>query len=145
MSMLYWLVGLVLSLPFYANYAGTPLPYRYMPCAGRAWKRHFPAQSNDHIRVFLRCFTDGMAFAPADKLRFAPHDKVLHVYRAIYGGRTPLGDCLECETFLQLVSERFPVSLTRLYDVWHEDVTLGELYAEAEGIGQTSAVGCHTR
>ncbi|MEM7099011.1 MAG: hypothetical protein AAF541_12190 [Pseudomonadota bacterium] len=128
MDIVFWLVVLVISIPWISEVFATPVAYRYVPCTGRHWKRMFPQQDKHSIRTFLLCFTDGMAFSPADKLRFKPSDKVLDVYRSIYGGRTPLGDHMECETFLDSLSEEFVYDLDSLYGVWHEHITLGELF-----------------
>ena len=106
-----------------------PIPYRGRACTGRAWKRAFPEAAKDRIRAFLLCFTDGMAFSATTRLKFHPNDQVLDIYRAIYGGRTPIGDQMECETFLDNLSHEFDHRMDTLLAVWHREVTLGELFA----------------
>ena len=107
-------------------------PYRDRGCAGAEWRRSFPSASEGDIRAYLECFVDGMAISPRDALKFSPNDRVLDVYRALYGGRTPLlGDHMECETFLEEVGHRFNTSIDDLLNVWHLEVTLGELFAHA--------------
>lgn len=115
-----------------------PIPYRGRACTGRAWRRAYPAAPKDQIRSFLLCSTDGMAFSSETKLKFHPNDQVLDVYRSIYGGQTPLGDHMECETFLENVSREFGCRLESLLAVWHSEVTLGDLFALA-GTQQTVA------
>ena len=128
-KLLFWLITAILALPWLSLHSGTPLPYRYHPCTGRDWKRAFPNQSANTIRSFLACLTDGFAFPTKDMLRFKPTDNVLDIYRAIYGGRTPLGDAMECETFLDNLSARFDQDHVLLYATWHEQITLEELFA----------------
>ena len=106
-----------------------PSPYRGRACTGKAWKRAFPHASKQIIRSFLECFVDGMAFSSRTKLKFHPNDQVLDVYRSIYGGRTPRGDAMECETFLENLEREFGVSMKDLLANWHPEVTLGELFA----------------
>lgn len=106
-----------------------PSPYRGRSCTGGAWRRAFPDAPKESIRHFLLCFTDGMAFSPKAKLKFHPNDQVLDVYRAIYGGRTPWGDAMECETFLENVGREFGIRTEELLVAWHREVTLGELFA----------------
>lgn len=106
-------------------------PFRRRACSGAAWRRAFPWADKADVRSFLRCFVDGMALPDQYALKFRPGDRVLEVYRALYGGRTPLGDHLECETFLEEVGLEFGLTVDDLLDVWHPDVTLGELYSRA--------------
>lgn len=106
-------------------------PYRERSCMGAAWRRAFPSAPKEGIRGYLRCFVEGMALPGSYALNFHPSDQVLDVYRALYGGRTPLGDHMECETFLQEVSVEFDVAHDDLMKVWHPHITLGELFAHA--------------
>ena len=128
MDAIFWLVVFVFSLPWFSLHFGTPLQYRYVPCTGALWKRSFPSRKTERIRSFLLCFTNAMAFPDKDKLRFKPSDKVLDVYRSIYGGSVPSLDALECETFLENLSHQFEYDLDLLYKRWHEHITLAELY-----------------
>ena len=106
-------------------------PYRERSCTGAAWRRAFPSATKEEVRNYLRCFVDGMALPSRYALKFRPSDRVLDVYRALYGGRTPLGDHMECESFAEEVSLEFDIGIDDLLDVWHPDVTLGELFAHA--------------
>jgi len=106
-------------------------PYRERSCTGAAWRRAFPSASKEDIRGYLRCFVEGMALPSRYALKFHPSDRVLEVYRALYGGRTPLGDHMECETFLEEVGFEFDVARDDLMEAWHPHITLGELFAHA--------------
>ena len=108
--------------------SGIPQPYGGRSCQGQHWRRAFPNSENTTTRTYLECFVDGMAFSSKHRLKFCPADRVLDVYRSIYGGETPFGDNLECETFLDNVSHSFDVELEHLYSIWHEELTLRELY-----------------
>lgn len=105
-----------------------PQPYRNRACLGRLWRVGFPSASNAEIRLFLQCLVDGMGFSSKATLQFQPQDQVLHIYRSIYGGKTPRVDGLECESFLAFLSHAFGWNENRLLAQWHEDITLGELF-----------------
>lgn len=119
---------LIVTFFAYRQWHG-PSPYHGRTCTGRAWRRAFPDAPKETIRQYLECFVDGMAFSSTTKLKFHPNDQVLDVYRAIYGGRTPFGDAMECETFLENLESGFGKSIDELLAVWHSEVTLGELFA----------------
>jgi propanediol dehydratase small subunit len=53
-------------------------------CTGQAWKRSFPHASKQEIRKFLHLFVDAFAFQKSRALYFAPADRVLAIYRALY-------------------------------------------------------------
>lgn len=97
-------------------------------CTGFAWRRHFPNARKEDIRLFLGLFTEAFAFPDSRRLCFAPADKPLDVYKALYPFPKFMADSMELETFLESVKEAFGVDL---FPVWREDVTLGELYAKA--------------
>jgi hypothetical protein len=110
-------------------------PYRERNCTGPAWRRAFPSAPKAEVRGYLRCFVEAMALPNRYALNFHPSDRVLEVYRALYGGRTPLGDHLECETFLEEVGLEFDIAVDDLVKAWHPDITLGELFAYARPLG----------
>ena len=112
----------------YYEYTRGTSPYRGRKCNGKAWKNAFPEASNDSIREFLECFVDGMNFSSKIRLKFHPDDQVIDVYRSLYFGRTPAGDQMECETFLENLSSSFNIEIDELLNSWHEQVTLGELF-----------------
>ncbi|MCY2955411.1 MAG: hypothetical protein NT107_00050 [Planctomycetota bacterium] len=107
-----------------------PLPaaYRDRECAGRAWRRRFPDAPADKIRAFLDCLVDGMAFPRTARLKFRPEDPVRDIYKAIYGGRVPFGDHLECESFAGNLSDEFAADMDLVQRSWRAHVTLGELF-----------------
>lgn len=112
----------------YREYSTGTSPYRGRGCNGKAWKLAFPNAENESIRNFLECFVDGMGFSSKTKLKFHPNDQVIDVYRSLYLGKTPVGDNMECETFLENLSISFEIEMPKLTDQWYEQITLGELY-----------------
>jgi len=125
-SLLDWLGRMFRALA--ERLSSPPAPYRQRQCAGRAWRRRFPDAPADQIRTFLACLVDGMAFAQTSRLKFRPEDPVLDIYKAIYGGRVPFGDAMECESFACNLSDAFSVDLDVVQQCWRADVTLGELF-----------------
>ena len=81
------------------------------------------------IREYLECFVDGMAFNSKEKLKFEPTDEIFKVYHSIYGGKTPLSDAMELETFFLNVEKSFQVTPEYLEKAWHKHLTLGELFS----------------
>lgn len=124
--MLSWLKRSLLALA--ERLTAPPAPYRDRECAGRAWRRRFPEAPADQIRTFLACLVDGMAFSQASRLKFRPEDPVHDIYTAIYGGRVPFGDAMECESFAFNLSAAFSVDMALVQQCWRGDVTLGELF-----------------
>jgi len=117
------------ALLIYGRLTATPNPYDDRECTGTAWKQAFPDSSSSSIRAYLDCLVDGMDL-PQDRLSFGPDDRVIEIYRSLFGGRTPLGDDFECETFLWNVEKKFGVSPDKILDnVWtDEHVTLGQIF-----------------
>lgn len=107
-----------------------PLPaaYRDRACTGRAWRRRFADAPADKIRLFLDCLVHGMGLPRTARLKFRPEDPVLDIYKAIYGGRVPFGDHMECETFAWNLSDQFAADIDLVQRTWRADVTLGELF-----------------
>lgn len=106
-----------------------PRPYRYRSCQGRRWKNSFPDSSKEDIRIFLNTFTDAFAFSQEDKLKFAPEDTILQVYRALYPKRW-MPDALEVETLAVDFESKYGV---KFEGIWHEDLSLGELFSKSCG------------
>jgi hypothetical protein len=105
-----------------------PAPYRDRECTGRAWRRRFPDAPADQIRAFLDCLVDGMAFSRTARLKFRPEGPVMDIYKAIYGGRVPFGDAMECESFACNLSDAFAADIDFVQRTWRDDVTLGDLF-----------------
>lgn len=130
--MYYWteilIVIAVVGVFGYFQYTRAPSPYRGRECTGRAWKKAFPDEPKEKIRLFLECLVHGMALSSKTKLKFHPKDQVIDIYRSLYGGRTPMGDNLECETFVENLSVEFGIKEEAILRCWREDITLGELF-----------------
>lgn len=120
------IIVLVLSAYFWKG--GVPNLYSERACTGKEWKNEFPNSSKEMIREYLECFVDGMAFNSNERLKFKPSDEILKVYQGIYGGKTPFSDVMELETFYLNLTKGFQISREYLEKVWHEHLTLGELF-----------------
>ena len=102
-----------------------PAKYKTRRCAGRAWKRAFPSASTQLIRTFLTLFVEAFAFNVQHRLTFNPQDSLLDIYHALYPHRWQ-ADALEFETLDDRLKEHYQLSLD---DIWHDGLTLGELFA----------------
>jgi hypothetical protein len=104
-----------------------PPPYRTRPCQGRAWRRAFPGASRHEIRAFLSLFVSAFAYNERDKLKFAPSDALLDIYRAQYPSRWT-ADAMELETLALELARSHHLDLAAL---WQDKLTLGDLFAQA--------------
>jgi hypothetical protein len=112
------------------EYIAGPRTYRNRKCQGKTWKVSFPDKDSDEIRLFLSCLVNGMALSEKTKMKFNPDDKAIEIYKSLYGGKVPLADNLECETFVESLAEEFGQPVDKILEHWSEDVTLGELFAK---------------
>ena len=93
-------------------------------CTGAEWRRRFPNSPKEEIRRFLEAFIDGFAFKSNQRLKFAPDDKVMDVYRALYPSKG-WPDALELETFAKNLHGGYGFDLSQVHD---ENVTLGQIF-----------------
>lgn len=107
-----------------------PAKYKARRCAGRVWKRAFPSASTQEIRVFLTLFVEAFAFNVQHRLTFNPQDTLLDIYHALYPHRWQ-ADALEFETLDDTLKEHYRLSLD---DIWHDGLTLGELFAAVQQV-----------
>lgn len=114
----------------YRQFSQGPKPYRARICQGQHWRDTFPTQDKKDIRLFLECLTMGMGLSPKLALKFRPNDKVLDIYKSLYGGKVPIADNMECEEFLDALSDCFDVNIEQIHAIWNEDITLGDLYRQ---------------
>jgi propanediol dehydratase small subunit len=120
-----YIVGIgVLIIAFF--WVGDTLPkkYRNRNCMGKNWKSAFPSSSKEDIREFLLMFTDAFAFSSSDKLKFEPDDKILDIYNELYPSKW-MADALEVETLVLDCEAKYDIKFN---DLWHDNLTLGELY-----------------
>lgn len=96
-------------------------------CTGQQWRRRFPEVPKEEIREFLDAFLDGFAFKNRQRLKFAPDDKIMDVYRAIYPAEG-WPDGLELETFASSLQKCYGFDLATIND---SEVTLGKLFEMA--------------
>ena len=101
-----------------------PKKYRNRGCMGENWKVEFTNSNKEDIREFLLLFADSFAFSSGDKLKFEPHDKLLEIYKELYPSKW-LADAMEFETLADELVNKYQVKLN---DLWHNDLTLGQLY-----------------
>jgi len=94
-------------------------------CTGIEWRRRFPDVPKEDIRKFLDAFVDGFAFKTSQRLKFAPDDKVMDVYRSLYP-ESGWPDALEVETFALILGKEYNFDLSKVDD---PDITLGQLFA----------------
>ncbi|MCE2570051.1 hypothetical protein [Motilimonas eburnea] len=114
-----------------------PKQYRRRVCMGRRWKQAFPAAKKQDMRRFLTDFTLAFAFDEKDKLQFAPTDKILDIYRALYPKKW-MPDSLEIETLAEDMAVKYQV---KLEGIWYDDLTLGELYLATQPGKSAVALG----
>ncbi len=94
---------------------------------GREWKAAFPETRKAEIRDFLLLFVQTFAFKDQYKLRFEPDDRILDVYNAT---SNQWGiDSMELETLSDALKKHYEVDL---HLVWHENLTLGELFSRVQ-------------
>jgi len=105
-----------------------PKKYRNRNCMGKNWKSTFPNSNKKDIRKFLLMFTDAFAFSPSDRLKFEPDDKILDIYHELYPSKW-MADALEVETLAEEFDKKYSIKFN---DLWHDDLTLGELYSGVE-------------
>lgn len=128
MEMMLIIAGIIAITMMWSFYTGdVPKPYRLRSCTGKNWKRKFPSVQKEEIREFLNLFTDSFAFAQSKGLSFDPDDKVLDIYEALYPSKW-MGDALEVETLADDLEREYGIVFS---DVWHDDLTLGELFRKA--------------
>lgn len=95
-------------------------------CTGGLWKRRFPASAKTQIRQFLALFAQAFSFQ-GRQLCFAPADRIIDIYRARHpDGAVP--DGLELEALAGSMQRHYGLELA---GIWHETLTLGELYEHA--------------
>ena len=93
-------------------------------CTGAKWRRRFPNIPKEEIRRFLEAFIDGFAFKSNQRLKFAPDDKVMDIYRTLYPSKD-WPDALELETFANNLQKTYGFDLSQVHD---ENATLGQIF-----------------
>lgn len=114
-----------------------PEPFRSRRCQGTAWKQSFPEAAKQDIREFLDMFAVSFSFRRSQRLQFAPDDRIMAVYGAIYPG-TGWIDGLELETLAMRTERRYGV---RLAELWSEGLTFGALFAACMRAQREAAKG----
>lgn len=102
-----------------------PQPFHRRNCQGKGWRRAFPTASKHTIREFLTLFVDAFAFSNNERLKLSPDDSIFQIYRALYPIKG-FPDALELETLAKDLEIKYGL---KLESIWHEKLTLGELFA----------------
>ncbi|GAA5213579.1 hypothetical protein ACFSJ3_03270 [Corallincola platygyrae] len=105
-----------------------PKKYRIRSCEGKAWKKRFPEAPKTEIRDFLPFFMLAFAFNDSNRLKFNPDDKLLDIYRNLYPHKWQ-ADAMEFENLDGDLRDKYGISLE---SVWHDDLTLGELFEKVK-------------
>ncbi|MGO8765858.1 MAG: hypothetical protein ACLQSR_12095 [Limisphaerales bacterium] len=95
-------------------------------CTGFRWRRRFPDASKSEIREFLDIFVEAFGFKQNWRLYFAPEDRVMDVYRALYPGHVR-PDEMELEILVKDLQKQYRVDIL---SSWREDITLADLFAQ---------------
>ncbi|MCY1244847.1 hypothetical protein D3C86_1612960 [compost metagenome] len=106
-----------------------PKAYHARSCQGRGWRRAFPTASKQEIREFLSFFVETFAYNDREKLKLAPADEILKLYRAQYPSFMQ-PDAMELETLARELGRRHGLELEVL---WKDNLTLGELFSRTSG------------
>jgi propanediol dehydratase small subunit len=112
-----------------------PKAYRGRTCQGRGWRKAFPSATKQEIREFLSLFASAFAFDDHEKLKLAPTDEILKIYRAQYPTRLQ-PDAMELETLAGDLERKHSFKLEAM---WKDSLTLGELFShtlERRGIAK---------
>jgi propanediol dehydratase small subunit len=120
-----FVVIIVASFVGYYTRWGIPAPYRTRACQGLAWRREFPAASNEQIREFLSLLVGAFGFHDRFKLKFGPSDQLLDLYRALYP-RKNMPDGMELEAFASSIAKKYGVDLA---GAWRDNLTIGQVFA----------------
>lgn len=118
------IIALLISLPTWVRRRRALGLYWDRACMGIRWRRRFPDSPKVEIREFLTMFVEAFGFGNKRRTRFSPDDRVMDVYRADYPPGI-LADSMELETLGLNLEKRYGIDFEA---VWHEDITLGELY-----------------
>jgi len=123
------LFGLVLSVWTYLAGASRRRMRRYWErsCTDPIWLKAFPTARSDDVRKFLLLFANSFGFSRTLARRFAPTDRLLDIYCALYTLENMPKNALEFDTFAKLLRSTYEVDLPR---IWRQDITLGDVFAQ---------------
>jgi hypothetical protein len=93
---------------------------------GNIWRKEFPDSPKEDIRQFLWFFASAFAIPRRQALWLKPDDELMAIYRARYP-RRDMPDALEFEVLSKDLQKDHQLSLE---DVWHDRLTLGELFTK---------------
>jgi hypothetical protein len=111
-------------------YAPLPSPYCDRESQEPAWHDRYDGdrtfQDADAVLLLL---CDAFCFDPVERYRFSPDDRIMDVYRARYPPKAkwPKGDCMEIETLIWTVGQKFGVQTGE----WQKDMTFAHVVSLA--------------
>ena len=88
----------------------------------------FPDASTADIRSFLTLFADCFGIRRKHRLAFRPDDRIMDIYRALYPPQCSIADAMDMD---DLAAEMEGTYGLHLDEVWHENMSLGELFDNA--------------
>ena len=97
-------------------------------CSGWRWHRLFPDASTADIRSFLTLFADCFGIRRKHRLAFRPDDRIMDIYRALYPPQCSIADAMDMDDLAAEMEETYGLHLD---EVWHENISLGELFDNA--------------
>ena len=122
-------LGLLAGISFEFSRQRKLRPLLFRPCSGIRWHRRFPDVPPARIRDFLNLVAGCLGIGQKHRLAFRPDDRVMDIYRALYPPKWSIGDAMELE---DLATELDRCYGMRMDEIWHEDITLGELFDRAK-------------
>ena len=109
------------------------------PCAETHWHHQFPSVPHHEIRVFLKLFAESFVIDAAHCTKFGPDDRPMAIYQARYVPYLTLDDHMEFERLSKSLESKYAIDLKA---VWHENMTLGELFVSVRcGQGEERSRG----
>jgi hypothetical protein len=99
--------------------------YSGRKCMGKLWRREFPGSPKEDIRQFLWLFASAFAIPRRQALLLRPDDELLAIYRARY----PVSDWPDALEFEVLANDLDRVHHLSLEEIWHDRLSMGELFA----------------
>ncbi len=131
---MWWFLVVILSLGLLAGIslnssANVSFAHFCSPCSAFvgvvASRMSLPARIRDFLNLVAGCLGIGQKH----HLAFRPDDRVMDIYRALYPPKWSIGDAMELE---DLATELDRCYGMRMDEIWHEDITLGELFDRAK-------------
>jgi len=129
MTHLFIISAVVVAVIWSVITSGLPKKYRARGSSAKRWLSTFPVAPKQQIREFLLIFTGAFDFTKSSRLKFDPRDKILDIYCELHPRQGGL-DSSELESLARIIEDKYNCNLS---DLWHEELTLGELFTKVSG------------